>query len=508
MTAVFAISIRFLAGRYHATPWGRHVNEADVAWPPEPWRILRALVATWHRKADCDRFDPSLMADLIDRLAAELPVYRLPPTVHAHTRHFMPWFKKGPRDRTLVFDAFARVDPEEPLHIVWPDVVLSGDMAALAAHMVERLGYLGRAESWIEATIVPAGQESFSACDCRPGEQTSDPQTGEVFDLVPLLAALDSASYAEERRRWLDALSTRPAKKQKPLPVTLGERLIDALSCDTAEWQRVGWSQPPAARRVFYQRPAGALAPTSIRVPRRTSARSESLTTARFVLDGKPLPRIEDAVRVAEWMKSALMSKAKSVLGENKIPAVLSGHGARRDPTHAHAFVLPEDADGDRRIDHIVVHAAAGFPPECWPALGGLRALHGRDGIVWSVALESLTSAAATAESSKLTRTERTWHSVTPYLRPWHIKKDFGSVEQIREECRRRGLPVPTEIAPREKAPVRAAHFHRFRLKRGLMQPDTGGGFWRITFAEPLQGPLALGFGCHYGLGLFAASED
>jgi CRISPR-associated protein Csb2 len=43
---MLALAFTFPAGRYHATPWGRHVNEADVAWPPEPWRILRTLVAT------------------------------------------------------------------------------------------------------------------------------------------------------------------------------------------------------------------------------------------------------------------------------------------------------------------------------------------------------------------------------------------------------------------------------------------------------------------------------
>ncbi len=50
----------------------------------------------------------------------------------------------------------------------------------------------------------------------------------------------------------------------------------------------------------------------------------------------------------------------------------------------------------------------------------------------------------------------------------------------------------------------RLIHFHRFRAKRGLTQPDTRGGFWCIEFAKPVQGPLALGFGCHFGLGLFA----
>ena len=45
------IKLNFPAGRMHATPWGRHVNEGAVEWPPSPWRILRALVATWHLKA-------------------------------------------------------------------------------------------------------------------------------------------------------------------------------------------------------------------------------------------------------------------------------------------------------------------------------------------------------------------------------------------------------------------------------------------------------------------------
>jgi CRISPR-associated protein Csb2 len=49
---MISLSLRFLAGRYHATPWGRHVNEAALAWPPEPVRVLRALIACHYRKAD------------------------------------------------------------------------------------------------------------------------------------------------------------------------------------------------------------------------------------------------------------------------------------------------------------------------------------------------------------------------------------------------------------------------------------------------------------------------
>jgi len=43
--------------------------------------------------------------------------------------------------------------------------------------------------------------------------------------------------------------------------------------------------------------------------------------------------------------------------------------------------------------------------------------------------------------------------------------------------------------------------------KRGLMQPDTHGNFWKLIFAKPITSPLALGFVCHYGLGMFKPGE-
>ncbi len=48
-------------------------------------------------------------------------------------------------------------------------------------------------------------------------------------------------------------------------------------------------------------------------------------------------------------------------------------------------------------------------------------------------------------------------------------------------------------------------HFHRFRHKRGIIQPDRVGRFLRLIFDESVAGPLALGFGCHFGLGLFTS---
>ena len=43
----------------------------------------------------------------------------------------------------------------------------------------------------------------------------------------------------------------------------------------------------------------------------------------------------------------------------------------------------------------------------------------------------------------------------------------------------------------------------KLRPQVAYSQPDTRGSFWRLSFPTPIDGPLALGFGCHYGLGLF-----
>ena len=147
---MFALAFHFPAGRYHATPWGRNVNEADVAWPPEPWRLLRTLVAMYWRKGDRARWSEGDLARLIDSLAETLPEYSLPTgAVHAHTRHYMPTgtLARGSPKTTLVFDAFLRLPGGSTLVAAWPLATLPRDQFELAADLVNSIGYLGRAES-------------------------------------------------------------------------------------------------------------------------------------------------------------------------------------------------------------------------------------------------------------------------------------------------------------------------------------------------------------------------
>src|SRR5438445_4158531 len=100
------IRLRFPGGQYHATSWGRHVNEGVPEWPPSPWRLLRALVAVWRRT--CPNISETQVRRILERLAHP-PQFRLPPHNVAHTRHYVPLGKKSPVEiggggTTLVFD--------------------------------------------------------------------------------------------------------------------------------------------------------------------------------------------------------------------------------------------------------------------------------------------------------------------------------------------------------------------------------------------------------------------
>lgn len=521
---MIALCLRFPAGRYHATPWGRHVNEAAIAWPPEPWRLLRALVACWHRKADRQRFPKPVLAGLVDALAAAEPVYSLPEATHGHSRHFMP----APVDRTLVFDAFARLAPDAEMVVAWPGVDLDAEAAALLDHLAGRLGYLGRAESWVEAAMLP----------CWDGEPNTRPAadaaSDDAADAVPLHLPLAPDAYAEARAAHLAASTDKPrSKARRQLEATLPERLVDAVAVETSDLQAAGWSDPPASRRVSYRAPSIGAGRAPDRRP--ATGAGDPPTVARFVLVGRPPPRIEDVVRIGEVMRLAALSQAGWRSPGAPLPAVLSGRGgdgkALRAPDHAHAFWLPEDADGDGEIDHVVVYARGGFDPTVRRALdrvtrlwlGGERdrpasvededaeaAAAGRK--EWRLALEGFGGPDQFAVSPLLRRSRR-WVSVTPYLHPWHAKKGFGWTEQIARELERRdGLVLAS--APEERSDIavggrmrRPIHFHRFRSRHGLAQPDRLGRFVVLTLDRAISGPVALGFGCHFGLGLFRAAD-
>ena len=548
---MFALVFRFPAGRYHGTPWGRNVNEADVAWPPESWRLLRTLIAAYWRKGDRARWFKEDLARLIDALAETLPLYHLPTgSIHAHTRHYMPVGKldKGREKTTLVFDAFVRLHKDATIVAAWPTVILDADLFAFAADLASAIGYLGRAESWTECKAVA---DWNGEANCRPADSEF---TGEP---VRLLAPLSPAQYAAERKRLIsDAAAHICAKTTKPPTAkklesevkktfrskgsqvdTLPTHLVDALALDTADYQDRGWSRPPAAREVVYARAAEATPGVVSRVfarRRPSNTRQNMPTVARFLLAGRPRPRVEDTVKIGELMRLAALSQfgwRYDTKGRRmpKAPWQVSGRGddnkPLREPSHPHAFWLPEDADSDGLIDHISVFIADGINDKVRAKFDRITRLwlapkqRAEDAEAeyagakeWRLALEGFGRPSDFARGASIFNTTAQWRSATPFMAAGHLKS-AGHAGEARRLLKRRGFELQgVKIAAVPVIAVggterRAIHFHRFRSRSREHQPDAAGEFLEIVFPRPIEGPLALGYGSHFGLGLFTAID-
>ena len=106
-----------------------------------------------------------------------------------------------------------------------------------------------------------------------------------------------------------------------------------------------------------------------------------------------------------------------------------------------------------------------------------------------------------------------TWVSQTPFIPPRFLKADGkDSLEgQVRAELRRRGLPdlatapmvtFPTDENEAGRQARWFRHFARMRREGGAPAPP-GLFHLTLTLQSAVSGPLCLGWGCHFGLGLY-----
>jgi CRISPR-associated protein Csb2 len=512
----------FPAGRFHATPWGHHVNEGLPEWPPSPWRLLRALVATWKRKLMSLPSVSHHLPEILGLLATP-PSFLLPDAALGHTRHYMPLKFPDKGDRTKVFDAFVVVPLNSELVFLWPGVSLTEDQQQTLRLVLCQLGYFGRAESWCAARLTTVNGK---AANCEPLAGTGVPPGQET---VRVLTA-DPATW----RDWSLGRKTR-----KPDPPW-------NLLAETADLHAERWSDPPGSRWLTYCRPVNAFA---VRPNRNARSSSRPLpTVARFALDGPVLPLVQDTLPLAEAFRRALGCQFRALVRRRCPEAagwpgadarlrsrVLLGKDEHNQPLqgHGHAYYLPADEDerGDGRIDHVTIVAADGFDPLDVEALDRFRKLRFGD-LELHLLLVGL---GRTADfTSPLLRKSRAWESATPFLASRHFKargrkkdepalrgpdsvREFAE-KVLREEiarlrARRPDLPEP-EVEPLSNDHrigvhrLRAIQFHRHRRKRNDDGGGRASGAFRLRFPVAVAGPICLGHSSHFGMGLFLAADD
>jgi CRISPR-associated protein Csb2 len=528
-----AISLSFPQGHYHATPWGRHVNEGVVEWPPAPWRLLRALVAVWRgRSPEVAQDDEGPLATALGKLAASPPGIWLPAATTAHTRQYMPWHKhwtaESPDDSTvLVLDAFVVMEPGATVTFTWRHEELSSKEAQALAVVASRLTYFGRAESACRASLrtnlpePPAGTELCGWLDPLSAEVGDNAVVEEGHRHVEVLVA--DAENGDNSLRWNGWAYGKDKKVALPEPLW-------NLVAETSLSRDQGWSLVPGARTVHYLVPSDALA--AVPTARRAVSRRHDYQVAKYAFDGPVLPLLTDAVYVGEIARHYLQG-IFGRLNDGASSAVLSGKDAATgEPLangHLHAFYLATDEDRDGHIEHLTVIAPAGFAPAEVRTLDRFRRMHGPGGSELGLLLTGLGSLSELAAdgADAVVGPSRRWRSSTPFIPTRHFKtrgtrrdlcapQEFPAVALV-EELHRRGYPEPANVTRMARAPLgpsaagsaisdRGRSWLEFRRQRlrgdGRRGTDPGAGFL-LEFSESVRGPLALGYGCHFGLGLF-----
>jgi CRISPR-associated protein Csb2 len=185
--------------------------------------------------------------------------------------------------------------------------------------------------------------------------------------------------------------------------------------------------------------------------------------------------------------------------------------------------VFPVDLDGDGHLDHIIIHAPMGLGPRAQRAVrslkrtwtkggvGGLQvALAGQGSLDDLRGLPSPLDIGVAAVLGPVTGA-RTWTSSTPLVLPRYQKRrGTNTIEgQVLAEASSRGLPPATvEVLPWDDETRKLRHATRVRRYPASPPPVDAGFAVRLVFEQPVRGPIAIGYGCHFGLGLFAPVSD
>ena len=401
-------------------------------------------------------------------------------------------YNDGTRERTtLVLDPFVAVQPKESLFAMWPNVNLDSQQRADLERILRNMPYLGRAESWVNAELATEHPE--------PNSYVLDDGALPKGDLEVVRTLVPNNGIG-----------------------------LDELQVETSRLRGEGRVDPEGAHWYPYLRRRDCFA--SFRTNRsRQAVSGEGANVIRFALSGKTLPMAFDTLRWGELARKSAMSQYGRI-NNGEASQFLSGKSAAGAPLkgHRHTFYLPTDEDGDGRLDHLTVWTPGGLCEEEFQAVVSITALNpGGQREPVQMAYQAHGVVGDFAGVSPLFSSSRVWRSLTPYVLTRHVKLrgpldengrktiTDGPREQIAREVSLRwsGSLRLVSVAIHDQrdsiVPMREGRSNGFRpfdfftYRRG--GGSNGGGVFnfKLEFDCPVEGPLALGFACHQGLGIF-----
>lgn len=386
---------------------------------------------------------------------------------------------RGKQPRTL-----PSVTPEEPrVRYVWPDAEPDEVVRSALSELVRRLVRLGHSSSLVSCRVVdgvqdPAGLEVWFPC------MESDEGTGvETLRTVEpgQLAHLEHA-YVRHRGVEPRVLPARHHPYRRGMPTAAPEQDASVFG----EWLVLREIAGEDSQRL-----------------------------------GLAATRTEDITRA---LRGALLHHA-----DDPPPAVLTGHapdGGRLEQPHVAFLALPDvgSSHAQGRVLGVAIVMPRTIDAEARRAM--LRAvgqwernkLHltmGRAGRMWLERVVERDSR-STLDSRTWTRASRRWASVTPVALdenpgdlssrdPQVAAEAAEKAEQVvARACERIGLPAPAWVQVMRRSLFDAApaarRFTPFPRKEGALRRVCV--HVEILFTRPVSGPVLLGAGRYFGLGL------
>jgi CRISPR-associated protein Csb2 len=458
---MLALEVEFLLGRYVASDF-RDRERAE--WPPHPSRLFSALVAAAYESGLGESARAALLwlESLLPPClcADEHPYPQTPVTVYVPvndpTEDLLPQrAERQPRSFP------STVPPTPVVYFVWPEAQPDTVLRQLLEAITRSVSYLGSSRSPVRVRL----------SDKPPAPNWFPDDAGEVVLRVP-------------REGRLESLDWHFQNGQRPAP---------------GAFQRYRCGP----RRQTKPAPESAFGDMVI-----------------YRLGGPVQMEIETTLKLTDVLRAAAMKRAQEAGGA--VPEVLSGHDEQGRPlarTHAAFVTLPfvsdtqEHADG--RVMGVAVLLPRDIPTEERRRVA--RALSRVDHLlvpgVGRLELERLLydqPPPVNLRPTTWTGPRRRWASVTPVLLDRFPRRNGRGIEKvIAKSCEYIGLPRPIEVVADHHSPLHGVEpSFRFITRRAGTDRARLYTHVVLTFGQDVRGPILLGAGRYFGLGLLRPLQE
>jgi CRISPR-associated protein Csb2 len=450
---MLAIAVEYLLDRAFAADFR---NQDKPEWPPHPDRLFSALIAAHHDTFGTEteraalawfqRLDPPEVS--AGKAGEGNPVVTFVPTNYAGKSSG----STHPDQRDKQPRVFPAQGPSSPVvYFIWPEAQPDESTRSALSGLTARVPSLGRACSLVRISL----SDSPHAPNLAPDER------GEEVMRV----------FGDGRMEELEAL------------FEAGQR-----------------PQPGPQKR--YRRLDGANESAAA-----TSCFGEMIVLRK--IEGAGLP-LEAALTLTAATRKALLALA---IQNGLDCGMLNGHGL-----HPHcAFVaLPfagyEHADGRLLGVGILVPRTISTQDrrKVLRACALLEKINLRDALsFWTVELAAFDVLQRTLRPSTWAGPSRSWSTVTPILLDRFPKKSLGVESILTSACERTGLPAPVAISHQPYSVLTGVPpASAFRLVRSNDERPRWGVHATLRFGVPVRGPVAIGAGRYFGLGLMKPMRE